>query len=164
MPGRKPKPTKLKILLGNPGHRRLNHAEPQSEVVNPDPPECLSKEAKEAWKQIAGWLYESGIMTKLDIPALEVLCTAYGRWRKAEDTVNQIFAANQGVLGGGLMMKSKKDVLIQNPMVGIANRASEIFMKCLVEFGMTPSSRSRIRAEGERGRVDPTEKYFKKKA
>lgn len=160
MKGRKPKPTKLKLVTGNPGKRKLNDSEPVSELIKPEPPEYLSREAREGWSLMSEELFHSGILTRLDVPALEVLCVFYGRWRKAEELIKKAAASGSN---GGLTAISQKGLVIQNPMIGIANRASEMLMKCLVEFGMTPSARSRIKTSGAR-EVDPTEKYFKKKA
>ena len=44
---------------------------------------------------------------------------------------------------------------IQNPLVGIANRAMELMHKFLGEFGLTPSSRTRLQAPP--AHTDPSE-------
>ena len=44
-------------------------------------------------------------------------------------------------------MKTSKGNFIQNPLIGIANRALDLMHKYLTEFGLTPSSRTRIVAE-----------------
>ena len=46
MAGRKPKPTRLKIIQGNPGKRPLNKNEPQPERRLMRAPSHLSEEAK----------------------------------------------------------------------------------------------------------------------
>ncbi len=46
---RKPTPTRLKLLGGNPGKRPLNLDEPQPEPTLPEPPAHLSDEAKAEW-------------------------------------------------------------------------------------------------------------------
>src|SRR5688572_21911457 len=50
MRGRKPKPTWLKIMTGNPGKRPLNDAEPQPEGLLGEPPEWLTDAQKAAWR------------------------------------------------------------------------------------------------------------------
>lgn len=52
MAGRKPKPTALKKLEGNPGKRKLNTKEPVPEKGMPDCPKWLLPEAKEAQEHI----------------------------------------------------------------------------------------------------------------
>lgn len=162
MVGRKPKPTQLKIVTGNPGHRALNGSEPKSSVVHPKPPTFLSPEAKKGWKALSTWLADAGILTQLDTPALEVLCTFYARWKVAEQSVNKLMREAEGKIGGGLLIHSKKGVYIQNPLVGIANRASEGLMKCLIEFGMTPSARTRIHADNAQEKNSKAASYFQK--
>ena len=49
MAGRKPKPTSLKVLEGNPGKRQLNPNEPKPDASVPKCPAWLSKEAKREW-------------------------------------------------------------------------------------------------------------------
>ena len=47
MAGRKPKPTALKKLEGNPGKRKLNTKEPVPDKGMPDCPKWLLPEAKQ---------------------------------------------------------------------------------------------------------------------
>ena len=52
MAGRKPKPTALKKLEGNPGKRELNTKEPVPEKGMPDCPKWLLSEAKVEWNRL----------------------------------------------------------------------------------------------------------------
>ena len=49
----KPKPTKLKILEGNPGRRPLNESEPLPQSIAPECPDWLLDEAKKEWNRLA---------------------------------------------------------------------------------------------------------------
>ena len=51
--GRKPKPTAVKVLEGNPGKRSLNTGEPKPEKKAPRCPAWLEDEAKKEWKRMA---------------------------------------------------------------------------------------------------------------
>ena len=53
MRGRKPTPTALKVLHGNPGKRKLPVNEPSPREGTADPPEWLEPEAQETWRNIA---------------------------------------------------------------------------------------------------------------
>ncbi len=44
----------------------------------------------------------------------------------------------------GSVIKTPKDNYIQNAWLGISNRAQAMMVKMAVEFGMSPSSKSRI--------------------
>lgn len=51
MRGRKPKPTNLKILEGNPGKRPLNLKEPKPLQIAPECPKWLKTLAKDIWEK-----------------------------------------------------------------------------------------------------------------
>lgn len=50
--GRKPKPTAMKVLEGNPGKRQLNSKEPKPVKKAPRCPNWLEDEAKKEWKRM----------------------------------------------------------------------------------------------------------------
>ena len=135
MRGTKPTPTKLKILKGNPGRRPLNDKEPDPEVKIPEPPDHLTVTARGEWDRISKVLYNLGLISEIDRTALAAYCQLYGRWKDAEDAINR----------SGMIIKTTNGNIIQSPMVGIANRSLELMKQYLVEFGMTPSSRTRVK-------------------
>ena len=67
MAGRKPKPTALKKLEGNPGKRKLNTKEPVPEKGMPDCPKWLLSEAKVEWNRLCKKLSEMGVLTEIDM-------------------------------------------------------------------------------------------------
>jgi P27 family predicted phage terminase small subunit len=135
--GRKPKPTIEKQLAGNPGKRALNLSEPKPAIKIPSCPPGLKGDVRRAWTRLARELYQIGVLTEIDRDALAMYCVNYVRWLEAEEIIKQ----------KGPIMKTSKGNLIQNPYLAVANRAGEILMKIGAEFGMTPSSRTRIHAE-----------------
>lgn len=64
--GRKPKPTALKKLEGNPGKRPLNELEPMPRVSMLRCPNWLEPEAKKEWRRLAPVLIDAGILTGAD--------------------------------------------------------------------------------------------------
>lgn len=138
--GRKPKPTHLKLLQGKAGHRKLNENEPTPEPVTarPEPPRHLSGFAVAEWDRMYGILERNRLLTEADLSAFAAYCQAYGRWQEAEDLV-----AKQG-----LMILSPNNFPMQHPALAVANKAMEQMHKFLIEFGMTPSSRSRVQVAG----------------
>jgi P27 family predicted phage terminase small subunit len=134
MRGRPPKPTRLKVLTGNPGKRPLNGAEPQPEVATPECPEELSPVARREWDRLVGELAALRILTNLDRAALAAYCGAYSMWAEATQNIQKF----------GTMVKSPTGYPVQSPYVSIANRQAEIMMRIASEFGFTPASRSRI--------------------
>ena len=135
MRGRKPKPTMLKLLSGNPGKRKLNKEEPIAAGI-PGCPEFLDAVAKEEWNRCVKVLAEMGVLTKADRAALAGYCVAYSRWVEAEALVKRY----------GMIVKSpEKGFPMKSPYLTVADQALESRRKLMVEFGMTPSSRSRLK-------------------
>jgi phage terminase small subunit len=77
MKGRKPTPTMLKVLSGNPGKRPLNEREPAAPQGVPEPPEWLDDEAKAEWARVTVDLAAMGLLSQADRPALAAYCTAW---------------------------------------------------------------------------------------
>ena len=142
--GRKPTPTRIKKLHGNPGRRPLNAGEPHPEPAIPSPPEFLSDDAKREWERVSKQLFRLGLLSQLDRTSLAAYCQAYGRWKQAEAALAELARRDQ--LSHGLMIKTSNGNLVQNPLVGTANKAMSEMMRYAVEFGMTPSARSRVDA------------------
>ena len=139
MKGRKPKPTVLKLREGNPGKRRLNADEPAPPVGVPDCPEFLDEVAREEWDRISVVLSEVGLLTQADRSALAAYCVAYSRWVAAEKQVAKF---------GTIVKSPEKNFPMKSPYLTVADQSLETMRKFLVEFGLTPSSRSRIRVPG----------------
>jgi P27 family predicted phage terminase small subunit len=138
--GRKPKPTRFKLLEGV-RQDRINKNEPKPPPTVPDPPEHLDEIARAEWDRLVVKLENCGIMTEIDDNGLAALCTWFSRWVQAERMVQE----------QGLIVKAPKTkVPMQNPALSIANKAMQEMAKLLAEFGMTPSSRSKVNAVFEK--------------
>ncbi len=73
MAGRPPKPTKLKLIQGNPGKRALPEFEPDPERGIPAPPRWFPAEYFDLWAEIAPTLEEMRVLSLADGPALVLL-------------------------------------------------------------------------------------------
>ena len=78
--GRKPKPTHLKVVTGNPGKRQVNENEPQPDLSIPVSPPHLSDEAKVEWGRVCDQLYRLKLLSDTDRASLAANAQAYGRW------------------------------------------------------------------------------------
>jgi P27 family predicted phage terminase small subunit len=137
MAGRRPKPTALKELEGNPGKRPLNKHEPKPRGLPACPTDNLSPLAQIEWRRVCRELHRCGLLTTVDRAALSIYCANWARWTEAEDNVRKF----------GEVIKSPKGYPIQNPYLSIANRAEELMLKTSIEFGMTPASRSKVSSQ-----------------
>lgn len=134
--GRKPKPTHLKVLQGNPGRRPLPADEPKLASCFPDPPSHLSEAARQHWAEVGGMLHEAGILTALDADALAAYCELHARWVEANEKIREY----------GLVIKSPSGAPVQSPYFKISAITFDAMKALLVEFGMTPSSRARVKS------------------
>lgn len=137
MKGPRPVPTQLNKIRGNPGKRAVNKQEPKSVPVSADvpPPEHLGEIASDTWKQMVAMLAGSRVITELDLMALELYVTAYQTYREAHMKLAE---------EGPIVVSPRSGYPVQSPHLGIANVAHGQMVKLAAEFGLTPSSRSRI--------------------
>ena len=153
-PGPKPKPTAIKKLRGNPGKRKLPDNEPQPDQTNKPPPvpRHLCKVGKKKWRQLSKELHAAGLLTKIDQDQLAVYCVEYATFIEAEANIQE----------HGKLIKAQSGFPMQSPWLAIRNKASDKMKKIAVEFGMTPSSRSRVTVEKPKEK-DPLEDFFKRR-
>lgn len=146
--GRKPKPTAVKVLEGNPGKRPLNMYEPVPEKKAPECPSWLNDEAKAEWDRLADKMVNLGTLTEMDMAAFAGYCQSYARWKEAEEFIEK----------HGTIVKTPSGYWQQVPQVSIAQTNLKVMLKFCSEFGLTPSSRSRmIAGEVQKGSVDEME-------
>jgi P27 family predicted phage terminase small subunit len=152
MRGRKPKPTALKLIEGNPGKRPINGHEPKPSAARPTCPSHLSPTAKAEWKRLAGGLHRIGLLTQADRTALAAYCQAYGKWVEAEKRLADT----------PTLLKMPSGYIQLSPWVTISNKQMELMVKYMVELGLTPSSRSRMAGlpEGELSPDDPAWEFL----
>jgi P27 family predicted phage terminase small subunit len=147
MRGRKPKPTALHRANGNPS--KLNLAKIEATEPKPDPtmPECpphLNKGARAEWNRVCPELHRLGLLTSVDMAALAAYCANYERWQAAESILKD----------KGLVTVSGNGSEVKRPEVSIANDAMKLVLKFASEFGLTPSSRARVKVEPKQ-QADP---------
>ena len=150
MAGRKPLPTHLKLVKGTARPHRLNKHEPRPTVCVPKAPAHLDDQAKVKFGVLAEMLARHGVMTDLDANALSRYVVVWCRWIDAETEVKR----------RGLVVKTAVGNIVQNPFLAVANKCLLQMAQAESEFGMTPSSRSRIRATAPADAADPFEDYL----
>ena len=127
MRGRRPKPAGMST-------RRPRRADDGPAVRLPACPPHLQGEARKEWRRLGHKLLDCGLMTEIDGAALALYCGAWSRWVEAETNL----------LKYGAVIKAPSGFPIQSPYLAIANKAMEQMAKMLTEFGMSPSSRTRV--------------------
>jgi P27 family predicted phage terminase small subunit len=140
MRGRKPKPTALAKLHGNPRQRgKAERADEPAPRIEPDvgavpAPAHLSDAAAKEWRRLMLELGRLNLVTVVDNGMLEAYCACYGRFIEAEAKVREM----------GMVVKTAKGNVIQNPYLSIVNRCIREMHRLGAEFGMSPASRPRL--------------------
>ena len=134
------KPTALRVLEGNPGHRPLPQNEPKPAAAIPDPPPHLHAYAVEKWNELAPRLAALDLLTDLDGAILGAFCDSYARWRIASEMIAAKAAADPE--SGGLLITMPSGAVVQDPLVGIANKAMRDMCRYGAELGLSASARA----------------------
>lgn len=152
MRGRKPKPTVLKILEGNAGHRRLDvAAEPQAPAGIPECPSYLHPYAQEIWFAEAPALAKMHTLTLADAQIFVNFCSQAGKVRHAMERQNAIAAQLARETG------PRKRIWLEQQLQsaeGSERHAARLVDKFAVQLGIGASNRSRIRPPADDGQTE----------
>jgi P27 family predicted phage terminase small subunit len=163
MGGRRPLPTAVKKLRGNPGKRKLAKGEPAPPVSDPKKPKFLAKVAAKEWDAILPILRQMKVLTEADGKALAAYCHNYARWIQAEDELERLGIMVEEPILGKADEKGNREIVgykyKRNPCNGISNDAQKLMKSFLIEFGLTPASRAKLRIE-KPSEPDPFESYL----
>ena len=147
--GRRPKPTAIRILEGT--QRGPAKREPSMPAGVPPMPERLAvdKVAVEKWHELAGILTRMGVLTTGDGEALATLC--------------EVHSAEQSCLmqlrAGGAVMHTDLGGVKPNPAGPMYRSLVAMKASLLSEFGLTPSSRTKLATQVE-VKKDELEEFF----
>lgn len=146
--GRKPKPTALKVVGGNPGKRKLPTDEPKPPKLkaNAKPPAGMTKEARKAWPRVIKILVNMKVFTMADTDAVRMYCENFARWEIATKEI--------ATRSGMVELHPTSGALVVSPYHKIAKECEANMFKIMTEFGMTPSSRTRVKIEKPPGEDD----------
>lgn len=152
MRGRKPKPTVLKLLQGNAGHRKLDPAaEPQPTPGVPECPSYLPPYAKEIWYAEAPELARMHTLTLPDVQIFLNYCSQAGKVRSAMERQAEFTAALARETG------AKKRFLLVQQLQGAEKaerEAARLVDKFAVQLGIGASNRSRIKRPADDGQTE----------
>ena len=122
----------LRILEGVPGQSRVAPVVEKGEV--PECPKWLTGIAREEWNRVAAALHAAGLLTGLDIAALEGYCLCYQKWREAE----------QRLADEGLTILTPNGCVQAHPCQSISNQTQKLLLAWVKAFGLSPDSRGRM--------------------
>jgi P27 family predicted phage terminase small subunit len=156
MAGRRPTPTALKLVTGNPGKRALNKKEPKPRVKAPTCPAHLDAKGKAIWKKLCALLKAMGVLTEADGFALERLVACYVDIQECRELIERDGRTYETI------DQNSNTLIKNNPAVNQLRAADAQFKSYLVEFGLTPAARSKVTVEPPDGdkKKDPLGGYF----
>lgn len=134
MAGRPPKPSALKRMHGTERSDRRNGHEPEPDLLlDLAPPSHLALESAAVWRHVAPMLSRTGVLTVIDVIALEMLCDFVADYRETRRQRGADFVTHSA--RGSEMLNQ-----LQVAMSMSSKRAEAL----MARFGMDPVSRSRI--------------------
>jgi P27 family predicted phage terminase small subunit len=132
----------MKLLDGNPGKQKISTAIPDPPGDMPEVPTHLDNHGRAEWDRIADGLNVMGILREIDQNTLAAYCASYSRWRHAEEELKLLAEKNGSI--AALVQKTISGNWIQQPLIGISNKAAADMMRYASEFGLTPSARASL--------------------
>jgi P27 family predicted phage terminase small subunit len=139
VPGRKPKPTALRLVEGNREHRPIG-VEPKPQPIMPECPEIVDGYAREVWDKLSAILLPLGLLTEADGLAFAALCIEWERY------VEMVKALRES----GAVWKSDSGYKQAVPEFTIASKSLGRVQALLAEFGATPSARARLSIKADK--------------
>lgn len=136
--GRKPKPSAIKQLEGNPGKRAISKGEPKPKTPVKRPRDLGQGLQRKFWDEHANELERLGVLTGVDGAAFRLMAEHYAIAVQAVQGLR-----NDAEEGGGLTIDGR-DGKKKNPLAQVFKDNSMAFKSFAAEFGMTPSARARL--------------------
>ena len=118
--------------------------------MNPQPPMPLQGSALTEWQRVIDELVTIHLVTQMDLGILCLYCIAYGR---AQDTYEAMLQQYDPKC---LQFPGMRD----HPMAVAHMKAAAEAVKYAAEFGLTPSSKTRLDIKLPDAKKNKTSKYF----
>jgi P27 family predicted phage terminase small subunit len=130
--------------MGNPGKRRLpkEGEEPEPEAIDalPEPPDWLGQYGRKEWERVGPALMDMRLLTEADLLAFCAYCANVDLMIESKNDIDKNGATILGARG-----------YVRNPALASFAQAVTALRALATEFGMTPSSRARMRLPGDDG-------------
>lgn len=134
--GPPPKPTKLRILEGNPAKRPLpeNEPEPTEPLVVPGVV-AAHQPTLDEWNRIVRSM-PPGFYADIDAVVLAVCASAWVIWSQA----------TKALRAEGLTAKGAAGHKTAHPLLAVQRQQAEVILRCAGQLGMGPAARVRLSA------------------
>jgi P27 family predicted phage terminase small subunit len=131
--------------------QRVNKSEPKATRGYPPSPMEVKKNpvAENCWNTMCQQLDEMGLLVTSDLYVLQVAVMSYAKMIEIDKE-----------LGGKVTMENSKGELVSHPAAMHYHRFQTMFVRCLGELGLTPSSRLRLHAPDPDKDADDFQKWL----
>ena len=122
----------MKLIQGS------HNVNPNEPTVSPDLPDCpatVKGDARKEWMRLVPELHRAGLLTRVDGVAFAAYCKIYVQW----------VATEKELVGQDRILMRPVGTPMINPLITLSHKLLDQLLRYLQEFGMTPSSRSRIK-------------------
>lgn len=133
---------------------RTNKEEPEATVISkmPPPPKWFGKLARKIYKSKSKELINQGVMSTLDIDMFVLYCFEYATYIETSEEIAKIPYSAQ---------LSESSVEVYRRIRQQNQQAWERARSIAIEFGFTPSARSRVTPAGKQEKLSEFEKLMK---
>lgn len=155
--GRKPLPLQVIKAQGTDRASRHNYDQPEpptSEKLKSPPRWLEDKDSRTVWRRLAPGLVDTGVLTESDSVSFAHLCVVQSHLQgiKREIELLAVDMANKAngkgqTWGYKYLLPRRGGGLETNHLIRAYNQTLEKYISLCSEFGMTPSSRNRIKVE-----------------
>jgi P27 family predicted phage terminase small subunit len=146
-------PTKIKMLRGTGRADRIKSDELEFRALEdlPKPPDWMGTVGKIEFDSVIDEYFNLGILSKLDLPSLNIYCQAYDDYVRLTKYTN-----------GNETQTSDKGVESNLPQMILRQKALDTVLKFACQFGLTVTARSKISNSKKEEVKDPFEEAFGK--
>lgn len=160
--GPAPKPDALRVIQGGRDRRPADLGDGVHPAVEvPSIPKHLGREARKEWKRVTPHLEALGLISQIDRAALAMYCQAYGRMVELDTAfarkVSALVVAEDldyyDAVARVSVESTPSGYRQMSALAGMIRSLREEVLKYLAQFGLSPSSRSRVIASRDNGQL-----------
>lgn len=133
-------PTRMKLVKGERRPSRVNYNEPEPSADAISPTESLDEQERAIWNARVAELADAGVLANTDCVQLTRYCQTLALYQNALAKVKQSDQVIAGYRGSP----------VTNPYARRCDVLNKQLTAMEAEFGMTPSSRTRVSVESKK--------------
>ncbi|MXO58488.1 phage terminase small subunit P27 family [Altererythrobacter salegens] len=147
--GRKPIPTHLKLVTGNPGKRKLPYQELRQRQRRLHPNRKLSSAQKKVWARVVKHA-PFGLLQPIDAEVLTRYVVAACLYDEAAASID----------ASPVLVRAPSGYPMISPWLAVLNKQQAILQSLASELGFTPSSRARLGVRDDHEPINDIEAKF----